>query len=812
MKKYIVITVFLLICNCDLLAQNAIQDKLNTLRKVLTTLKGSARVDCLNEMAQECLKYSPGWVLSTIARADSAYPYAKQANVEAKQLGYVKGIAYSFARLAAGELFRSNAYQYLGKEQVPSVLNKWEEYTKESIQWADKLGDKDLLGQQYQWLGEINFRKNNFNTGAEYSKKAISYFKLTGNEIREGELCTWLCERYSGRGEFEKGFEFCQRSITLTQSVTQKNKSADNEDYYNWLVQRSFVNMANLYNSAGDYEMSLNFLQKAGLYHKAGSSMTTDMSIDKGKAYQLLGNYDSSFHYLKKFEVIHSMWTGGQYNLKGKMYLSETYALIKRNDKALAVINECIDSLRNQKWNKLGNSYQLGKALTVASGILLEQKNYKKALQYASEGVSLMQNNEARAQLMNSYNLLSRIYRSLGNNDSAYSYLLKYVALKDSIQNKQFLFKLNNYKKIAEDERRTGQINLLIKDNLLKEQLLQQQILLQQQNDAQLALLSKDNKIKDQQLLLRAQELQLKDQTLSEQQFYRQQKDAALALLDKDNRIKDQQIKQQTFIRNALLGGLFLLLALGVFVFRSLSLKRKNDRLNNEKKQAELQKQSSELEMQALRAQMNPHFIFNCLSSINRFILKNDNKTASDYLTRFSRLIRMVLVNSQRKLITLEDELEMLRLYLDMERMRFKNEFDYSITTNNTIDAGAIFIPPLLLQPFCENAIWHGLMHKDGHGLLTIDLTEDENFLHCIIKDNGVGRERAAEMKSKTAEKEKSLGLKITTERLALLNGNKDVSTSYKIDDVLDSEGNVAGTKVHVKIFYKESVEEFAIT
>jgi len=218
--------------------------------------------------------------------------------------------------------------------------------------------------------------------------------------------------------------------------------------------------------------------------------------------------------------------------------------------------------------------------------------------------------------------------------------------------------------------------------------------------------------------------------------------------------------------------------------------------------------------MQALRAQMNPHFIFNCLSSINRFIFKNDNKLASDYLTRFSRLIRMVLMNSSRKLITLEDELEMLRLYLDLERLRFKDAFDYSITTTNIVDAGAIFIPPLLLQPFCENAVWHGLMHKESKGHLNITISEviseEDKVLHCVIEDDGIGREKAAEFKSKSAETEKSMGLKITTERLALLNHENNFSTFYEIEDKLNENNEVEGTRVKLKIRYKESIEEYA--
>ena len=171
--------------------------------------------------------------------------------------------------------------------------------------------------------------------------------------------------------------------------------------------------------------------------------------------------------------------------------------------------------------------------------------------------------------------------------------------------------------------------------------------------------------------------------------------------------------------------------------------------------------------------------------------------------------MRMVLNNSQKPLISLDDELEMLGLYLEMERLRFKNSFDYGITFLNAIDSDNVFIPPLLLQPFCENAIWHGLMHKEGQGRLDIELSIEDNILNCTITDNGVGREKAEEMNSKTAEKEKSMGLKITTERLALLNREKGLHTFYEIEDLYDEMRNAAGTKVILKINFKNSVEEF---
>ena len=126
----------------------------------------------------------------------------------------------------------------------------------------------------------------------------------------------------------------------------------------------------------------------------------------------------------------------------------------------------------------------------------------------------------------------------------------------------------------------------------------------------------------------------------------------------------------------------------------------------------------------------------------------------------------------------------------------------------NEIDADAVFVPPLILQPFCENALWHGLMHKEGHGSLNIDLSMENNILQCVITDDGIGRAKAAELKSKSAEREKSLGLQITTQRLALLNQNKNEQTFYTIDDILDEHKNIAGTKIILKISHQELKEE----
>ena len=168
------------------------------------------------------------------------------------------------------------------------------------------------------------------------------------------------------------------------------------------------------------------------------------------------------------------------------------------------------------------------------------------------------------------------------------------------------------------------------------------------------------------------------------------------------------------------------------------------------------------MEIQALRAQMNPHFIFNCLNSINRFTLENEAAKAADYLTKFAKLIRIVLQQSGRSFIPLEDELYCLQLYMDLEALRFEIPFSYEINPGG-INISAVMVPPLLLQPFVENAIWHGLHPKENeNGRIIIDLKLHNEILHCSIYDNGVGRINSTALTEDNGIGKKSLGIKLT--------------------------------------------------
>ena len=196
---------------------------------------------------------------------------------------------------------------------------------------------------------------------------------------------------------------------------------------------------------------------------------------------------------------------------------------------------------------------------------------------------------------------------------------------------------------------------------------------------------------------------------------------------------------------------------------------------------------------------MNPHFIFNSLNSINRFILQNNKTEATEYLTKFSRLIRMILNSSASASVSLAEDLEALRLYLELERLRCEEKFNFKIKCDPDLDTDFIQVPPMLLQPFVENAIWHGLMNKEGEGHVWINIDQEDSTLLCTIADDGIGRKKAAQLENKSG-KHKSMGMKITESRIAMAQKMNGENKSVEIKDLVDADGNAAGTEVVLKI------------
>jgi sensor histidine kinase YesM len=219
-------------------------------------------------------------------------------------------------------------------------------------------------------------------------------------------------------------------------------------------------------------------------------------------------------------------------------------------------------------------------------------------------------------------------------------------------------------------------------------------------------------------------------------------------------------------------------------------LKRKAQELS------EANKKIGELKLMALRSVMNPHFIFNALNSIQYFIAKNDRQNAINYLSTFSKLIRGVLTHSVRDKINLADELDLLRYYINLEMVRFENKFEFVLDIDPGLDLDNIEIPSLLIQPYVENAILHGLYSKSEKGLLTISVKNDGDRVLFCVEDNGIGRKAAQALRAKNFPKHKSMGTFLTEERLRLINEQDKVA--FEIKDLHDDTGNASGTRVNI--------------
>ncbi|HEY0679190.1 MAG TPA: histidine kinase [Chitinophagaceae bacterium] len=243
---------------------------------------------------------------------------------------------------------------------------------------------------------------------------------------------------------------------------------------------------------------------------------------------------------------------------------------------------------------------------------------------------------------------------------------------------------------------------------------------------------------------------------------------------------------------------LYIILFIGLLA-TAYVLVRRNSRMK-ERNRMKLE----QLELQALRSQMNPHFIFNTLNAVQKYILENDKESSYRYLTRFSKLIRGFLENSRQTTITLKDELDLLRSYMEMEALRFRHKFTYEIEISPELDTASIYVPSMLIQPYVENAIWHGIQHKGSNGFVKLSVQDHgNNMIRCTIQDNGIGRKKAGEIASFTRSQHQPVGMTITQQRLELINQRLKQAVSVNFIDLEEQTGGAeTGTIVELIITY----------
>jgi LytS/YehU family sensor histidine kinase len=438
--------------------------------------------------------------------------------------------------------------------------------------------------------------------------------------------------------------------------------------------------------------------------------------------------------------------------LVGRIYLSYANYLSQRKEDSLALIyaNKAIDYI------KLKNDKEmLSSAIRDKGEIYSSMGEFEKSIECYRE----------------SFNVKDSINQII-NQDNINELLAKYEDSKKEAA----IFKLNNQKKIQQ---------LILEKQDAK---IAGNVIEAKRKQVEIDLLNKHQEIQD--LLLSQQKEAIELEVMKSETIKRK-----LKIVEQEKLINEAILDQQLLTKRLILGGTFIFLA---FLGLSFNIYRINTKRKNDQEKFSLQNQLSELKLEALRSQMNPHFIFNALNSINRYIIRSDKETASEYLVKFSKLMRLILENSKLKVISLKSELEALMLYVDMEMLRFDNKFEFNLEIEDSIEKNNINIPPLVLQPFIENAIWHGLNNKADKGIISLSIKpKDSETLIVIIEDNGIGRKKANELKNSEMQTNKSFGMNITSERIKAL--NKD-EKRFKIIDLYDDNNNAIGTRVEIEL------------
>jgi tetratricopeptide (TPR) repeat protein len=606
----------------------------------------------------------------------------------------------------------------------------------------------------------------NFAESEILGKESLKWYKKTTNKNGLDFLYNQLWVSTFAQGKYDEAIEYAQEMYQFLEAKKDKTST--------WTALHM---IAIVYKEAGNYEKSFDYNARA--YQVAVTDRKTVLPQTLflfGELYTKMGDYPTALNHFRKAFLLNNpeneeMLTGSGWDIWVKMEFAEVFSLLHQFDSAWHYYHLF------KPENEMGPYYRIYLVSTGECYFL--QKKYQNALQNFTQGLALHNKANDQNQVMRTLLDMAQTYVELTNNHDALIYARRGLAIAIKHNAKQYIS--NGY------------------------QILYSTFDRQHQKDSANFYFRK---------YATAKEEVLNDQTKAKFAAYNYEQQ--IAMMNTEKRVSQQQLqlKQQQLLHESqqkknLIAGLFTILLLAVVGVRSILLGRRREqqqlkhemkieKLEHEKIKAEFQRQSAELEMQALRAQMNPHFIFNSLNCINMFILENNKLQASEYLSKFSRLVRLILQNSQEAFIPLEKELEALQLYLELESLRFEKGFEYRITVHDDIDTALLKVPPLIIQPYAENAIWHGLMHKKEKRHLVIELGLDKEILFYKITDDGVGRNKAAELKSKSAASHKSMGMRITTDRLLML--QKQNEASITIIDLVLADGNPGGTEVLLKL------------
>lgn len=592
---------------------------------------------------------------------------------------------------------------------------------------------------------------DDFKKSETFGEEALAWFEKTSNKKGIDGLYFRLWDAHYAQGLYDEARYYAQKSYEWSRQIPDQTA-----------MIRPLQTIAFTYYQQGDFERTFFYLQQAHQIVQKGDNQlnkSNDLFLF-ATLYRAIGDNETALNYFRQVirqdnSEIEKQRVNMNLDIWVKTAFAELLAIEHQYDSALYYYN-LFDTLN------MDTKY-LRVYLSSVGEYYLLRGNYDKALYSFFKALVYHQNLNDISQIIRTQLGIARAYLSFKNSNAAMKYVRK--ALDNALQAKArhsirdaYEIMYRSYDLLHQTD---SGYNYYRKYIVIKEDVTNAQI------KGRLAAYGYEQKIE---------------------------------LLKKEKQIQTITLQRESILKKFMIFGFVILLILAAIVFRNIILKRRNEKLKSERLQQQLKQKVSELEMQALRAQMNPHFIFNSLNSINRFILQNNKAQASEYLTKFSRLVRLILQNSQAALIPLESELESLQLYLELEAVRFDHHFQFRISVADDIETDIIKVPPLIIQPYAENAIWHGLMHKEEKGHLEIELFKQNEILCCRITDDGIGRKKASELKSKSAATHKSIGMKITADRIAILQNLNGSESPVTINDLINADGSAGGTEVLLKI------------
>lgn len=639
----------------------------------------------------------------------------------------------------------------------------------------------------YIYLIRGNRMKSNFfilshdyQSALEFAMNAYQFSRELKDQREIVKSLSTLTQVYESLGYKKELIEFTSEAISIAE-------------------QHNYVDLLpNLYIKIGSaYFLMKNYNQVANYYLKAKQLVEENNIINfLPKTYSAIGgyylqiqNYDSALFYLLKADSVMNVYKNYLTAYATYTNLADVYNKLNRNSEAKVYFEKSIAIAEKEKMFFVGRIY-----LNYAN-YLSQQKEDSLALIYANKALEYIKLKNDKEMLSSAIRDKGEIYSAMGKYDKSIECFRESFQVNDSINQIINQENLNELLAKYEDSKKEAAISKLNNQKKI------QQLMLEKQNaiiagnlaevkrkQSEIDLLNKHQEIQD--LILAQQKEAIELEVMKSVTIARK-----LKISEQEKQINEAKLNQQLLVKRLILIGICIFLViLGI----SFNIYRINTRRKNDQEKFSLQNQLSEIKLEALRSQMNPHFIFNALNSINRYIIRSDNETASEYLVKFSKLMRLILENSKLNQISLKSELEALMLYVDIELLRFDNKFEFNLDIENSIEKDSLKIPPLVLQPFIENAIWHGLNNKEDKGIIKLSIKpKDSTTLLVTIEDNGIGRQKANELKNSGMQTNKSFGMDITSERLKALNREE---RNFKIIDLYDDNNHAIGTKVEIEL------------